>query len=318
MVMRYDIDGLHFDDYFYPYPIRGELIADGNSYFTFGRKFGDKAAWRRNNIDRFIRDTYLMLQQVKPYIKLGVSPFPIWRNDYEDPNGSETKGGLTNYSHLYADVRNWLEQGWIDYVVPQCYQSIEHSKIPFKKITLWWTKNTFGKHLYIGHAPYRLNNESVGWDDNTQILRQLAYTKKIDNIQGNAYYNATSLLVNQEGVTDQLKKVYKQIALPPTMPWKGFKAPEDVALFSVSASPKGLVVNWQVNQGSRPDRFILARQKSGTNELDYLILPGTLRNFIDPELNSTGEYEYFIAASDRLWNLSGWVKAKRDYEIQGY
>ncbi|MBC7416963.1 MAG: family 10 glycosylhydrolase, partial [Pedobacter sp.] len=120
VVKQYNIDGVHFDDYFYPYPIAGQRIDDAATYSKYGGDFKDINDWRRNNVDLLIKELDDSVHYYKKFVKFGISPFGIWRNSYEDPEGSESSG-LSNYAELYADSRKWIKEGWVDYINPQIY-----------------------------------------------------------------------------------------------------------------------------------------------------------------------------------------------------
>ncbi|GAB1373994.1 hypothetical protein MASR1M46_08750 [Bacteroidales bacterium] len=143
MVTRYDLDGIHFDDYFYP----NNDFSDESSFAKHNRGFKreDKMAWRRENVDlvvKMLRDT---IKSVKPFVKFGISPYAVWRNKAEDPRGSDTRSfGYTNYDHLHADILKWMEKGWLDYILPQLYFNIGYPAADFKILAEWWRDNSAG------------------------------------------------------------------------------------------------------------------------------------------------------------------------------
>ena len=149
IVKRYDIDGFHIDDYFYPYPVAGKKIPDQELFQKNSHGFWNIGDWRRDNVSRFIKQLGETIHQVKPWVKFGVSPFGIYRNKRNDPNGSETNG-LQNYDDLYADVLLWVNNGWIDYCVPQLYWEIGNRAADYKTLITWWNKNAGKRPLYIG------------------------------------------------------------------------------------------------------------------------------------------------------------------------
>ena len=138
MVTRYDIDAIHMDDYFYPYRIAGKEFPDSESFAKYGNGL-QKDDWRRSNVDSVIRQLSEAIHQIKPWVKFGISPFGVWRNQDKDPQGSPTKAGQTNYDDLYADVLLWLRNGWIDYVAPQLYWEFTQPNAPFQPLLKWWT-----------------------------------------------------------------------------------------------------------------------------------------------------------------------------------
>src|SRR5579863_741226 len=157
IVRRYDIDALHFDDYFYPYEIvegggPGKDFPDNRSYALYGNGLS-KGDWRRSNVDSVIVSVSKAIKEEKPHCKFGISPFAIWRNISKDPEGSNTPAAISNYDNLYADILLWLRNGWIDYVVPQIYFEFDHPRAPYAVLVEWWARHTYGRQCYIGLAP---------------------------------------------------------------------------------------------------------------------------------------------------------------------
>ncbi len=226
IVNRYDIDGIHFDDYFYPYPVKGKnnktlKISDFHTYQKYNSEYKNIADWRRNNMDLFIESVNKGIKEAKPYMVFGVAPSGVWRNKSQDPRGSNTKG-LAHYDFLFSDVLKWLENDWIDYVAPQLYWSVENKYADYNTLVKWWSKNTYGKHLYIGHAVYRAKKDakSSSWRNPDEIQNQIRIARKNPNVSGNIFYKAKDLLNNNLGISDALKnKFYKVRVSTPEMPW---------------------------------------------------------------------------------------------------
>lgn len=209
IVSRYDIDAVHFDDYFYPYPIANLEFPDQRTFEMHPRGFKDKAAWRRNNVDLIIKELSIAIKSLKPWVEFGISPFGVWRNKDKDSNGSNTTAGHTNYDDLYADVRLWLENGWIDYVTPQLYWEIGKQAADYKELVDWWSENSFNSNLYIGVAPYKLTTSpESAWNTPNEICRQLALNKKYTATKGVMYFSCTPLLENRLGLCDSLQNTY--------------------------------------------------------------------------------------------------------------
>lgn len=137
-VKRYDIDAVHWDDYFYPYPVAGQVFEDDAAYARYGAGFPDKAAWRRDNTDRLVRETAERIKRTKKHVRFGISPFGVWRNAATDPLGSDTRAGVQTYDDLHADTRGWIKKGWIDYIVPQLYWNIGFAAADYAKLLSWW------------------------------------------------------------------------------------------------------------------------------------------------------------------------------------
>jgi uncharacterized lipoprotein YddW (UPF0748 family) len=218
MVSRYDIDGVHMDDYFYPYRITGKEFADSVSFGKYGNRM-NKDDWRRSNVDSIILMLSQTIKKEKPYCKFGISPFGVWRNKDKDPEGSDTKAGQTNYDDLYADILLWLKKGWIDYVAPQLYWEFGHRAAPYEILIDWWSKHTYGRQCYIGLGIYRAGSNPA-WKDSTLLPRQLELLRKTPNIQGAIYFSSKSFYRNPNGWNDSLRNnFYKDPALIPPMDW---------------------------------------------------------------------------------------------------
>lgn len=218
LVSRYDIDGIHFDDYFYPYKIPGREFPDHQSYAKYGNGMS-RDEWRRSNVDSIIYQLHTTIKEIKPTCKFGISPFGVWRNNDKDPRGSATTAGVTNYDDLYADILLWLKNGWIDYVAPQLYWEIGHRAAPFEVLVDWWSKNTYGRHCYIGIGFYRAGSNAQ-WKDKNQLSNQLKLIRSYKELQGVVYYNSRSFFNNPNGWNDTLRlNYYKHPADIPVMPW---------------------------------------------------------------------------------------------------
>lgn len=219
IVSRYDVDAIHMDDYFYPYRIAGKEFPDAAAYQRSGTKLS-KDDWRRSNVDSIIKKLHIAIKQVKPHVKFGISPFSVWRNKDKDPRGSNTKAGQTNYDDLYADILLWLKNDWIDYVAPQLYLEIGHDKIDYKTMLDWWSKNSYGKHVYIGHGIYRVNEKSVAWKNPNELPNQIRLLRNYANVHGSIYFSSKTFDKNPNGWNDSLRNnYYKTPALIPEMPW---------------------------------------------------------------------------------------------------
>ncbi len=218
IVKRYDIDGMHFDDYFYPYRVAGKEFPDQVSYEKSGSSMA-KDDWRRSNVDSIISKLSRAIKEEKPHVKFGISPFGVWRNMDKDSLGSATKAGVTNYDDLYANVLLWLKEGWIDYVAPQLYWEIGHKAAPYEVLVDWWSKHTYGKHCYIGLGIYRAGSNTA-WKDATLLPRQINMMRSYPEIQGAIYFSSKSFVNNPNGWCDSLQNNYYKVpAMVPPMPW---------------------------------------------------------------------------------------------------
>jgi uncharacterized lipoprotein YddW (UPF0748 family) len=220
IVKRYDIDAIHMDDYFYPYRIAGKEFPDAKTYSRYGAGLS-KNDWRRSNTDSIILTLNKAMKEIKPWMKFGISPFGVWRNQDQDPIGSPTKGGQTNYDDLYADILLWTRNGWIDYVVPQLYWETGHRLVAYETLIDWWSKHTYGRHMYIGHGIYRaLEKNNTPWKNPNQLPLQLQILRQTPNIHGSAYFSSKTFKSNPHGWNDSLQNNYYRLpAEVPPMDW---------------------------------------------------------------------------------------------------
>ena len=208
VVRNYNIDAIHFDDYFYPYPKTGSKFPDQKTFHEYGKNYypnrlGD---WRRNNIDQFISDIHDSIKSVKPTLKLGVSPFGIWRNKSDDPNGSPGVKGTSSYEDLYANAYKWLTNGWMDYVIPQIYWEQGNKFGDFEKMVNWWSDHSFGKPVYIGQALYKSTGANKVFSNPKEIIEQINILRKFENVGGFALYSASHLTKLSETAMNELIK----------------------------------------------------------------------------------------------------------------
>ncbi len=211
---RYAVDGIHFDDYFYPYPVRGKEFPDAKAHAAAKTKLSRKD-WRRRNVDLLISQVSTTLDSVRPGIRFGISPFGIWRNAKNDPRGSRTNG-LSNFDDLYADVPMWAEKGWIDYQIPQLYWQMDHKVAPYSELAPWWARNGRGRHVYIGQ-----DAENIAKFNELDQKLEMAGA-----VEGNCWWYAAAL----PALAPALKAgAYRRPALVPPYPWKNVEpapAPE--------------------------------------------------------------------------------------------
>ena len=218
IVSRYNIDAIHFDDYFYPYRIAGKEFPDDESYVKYGNGMS-KDDWRRSNVDSIIVLLSKAIKEENKFCRFGISPFGVWRNKDKDPEGSETRAGQTNYDDLYADILLWLKNGWIDYVAPQLYWEFTQPNAPYGVLLEWWSKHTYGKHCYIGLGIYRAGSNAA-WKDSTLLPRQIQALRDAPNVQGAIYFSSKSFIKNPNGWNDSLQNnYYHHPALIPPMEW---------------------------------------------------------------------------------------------------
>lgn len=209
LVLNYDVDAVHFDDYFYPYKIEKEVFDDRLTFRKFAPKGQNIEDWRRANVNNLIQSVHHAIKTNKPWVQFGVSPFGVWRNKDKDPKGSNTKAGATNFDDLYADPLEWMRSKWIDYLIPQIYWSMDFKVASHRELVAWWAKNNFSTKIYIGNGPYKIrNNADLAWNDPNEISKQIAYSKTMSGIEGNAFFSAQSFFKKHQDAAIILKKAH--------------------------------------------------------------------------------------------------------------
>ncbi|MGM9852344.1 MAG: glycoside hydrolase family 10 protein [Muribaculaceae bacterium] len=301
IVNRYDVDGIHFDDYFYPYPAGGADFPDQKSFAKYGKGM-KKADWRRHNVNLLIEEIHEKIaSSKKPWVRFGVSPFGIWRNKKSDPRGSDTNG-LQNYDDLYADVLLWAQKGWIDYQLPQLYWELEHKRASTLTLADWWNDNAAGRHMYFGQDVGNImkHPDLAPSREKTQLRHKIELSRSLPNVQGNCWWPGYSVTANVGGVADSLANDFQSnIALVPEYPWISTKAPE--APKSVKAT--GKTISWKAKapKGDTNDavRFVVYRF-SGTGLPDFddasaivTVTPGSSLTVSKPGI-------YYVTALNRV------------------
>ena len=213
IVQNYDIQAIHMDDYFYPYPVGKQELPDSLTFAAHPRGFENIRDWRRTNVNMAIQDISRTIKECKPEVEFGISPFGVWRNASVDSTGSATTAGITNYDDLYADIRLWIREGWIDYVLPQLYWEIGKKAADYEVLAHWWANEVRGTNckLYIGMAPYRLEGASAKsrWGQGNEIKRQMELNRSIPEITGECFYSTRPLLRNPRHVCDSIRAFYE-------------------------------------------------------------------------------------------------------------
>lgn len=217
LTSNYDIDGIHFDDYFYPYTIKDEVFNDSITYYNCSQPNQSLEDWRRSNVDSLIKKSYITIKEIKPWVSFGVSPFGVWKNKSTDFRGSDTQAGQTTYENLYADPLLWMEKSWLDYIAPQIYWSLELPVASHKTLVDWWAKNSANTQVYIGNGAYKVrNNSDQAWEKKKELPNQFKLARQTPEITGNIVFSAKSLIDNNSDVVSYLKKkYYKWPALTP-------------------------------------------------------------------------------------------------------
>ncbi len=312
-VKHYDLDAVHFDDYFYPYRIANEVFPDSCSYSFFGKDtFANVDDWRRNNVDFFVQELSLRIKKEKPHVKFGISPFGVWRNKDKDPDGSDTQAGQTNYDDLFADVLKWLKEGWIDYVTPQLYWHIGFKVADYSVLLDWWSKHTYGKHLYIGQAAYRLGEN--GWEDSEELYNQVTMNRNYAEVKGSMYFNTKTFLHDKQGINAKMRQIYPSKALIPSMQWIDAVPPKAPFIQHTGGSQRnGVQLSWSDSTNTDASYYVLYRFKKGDlitadNPVNIVAIvqrePSAIQSWLDKTTGKRTLYTYCITAVDRGHNES--------------
>ncbi|MES2268002.1 MAG: family 10 glycosylhydrolase [Bacteroidota bacterium] len=315
VVKNYDVDGIHMDDYFYPYPVRGQVINDLDAFNKYGEGFDNIKDWRRDNVDKLVHMLADSIHKYKPSMKFGISPFGIWANKSQHPDGSATNGG-SSYIENFADSRKWMQEGWIDYINPQIYWQIGNRAASFDTLLNWWSNNTYNRHLYIGQAPYRFYElRSPAFKNPSEIPNQLRLIRANPRVQGSVYFRSQSLMANANHLVDTLKKdFYRYPALPPPMLWRDSIPPNTPQEFTVKAEGKGVILKWQAPLPAADNEpvygYVIYRfqenQKFDLGDPKNIlhIQYDTEPLYMDSNVQKGQTYFYVITALDRLKNES--------------
>lgn len=325
IVTRYDVDAIHMDDYFYPYPVAGEAFPDKECFQKYGIVQGfskDRIEdWRRNNVNLLIEQLSYAIKSEKPWVKFGISPFGIYRNKKNTPDGSGSEtNGLTNYHDLYADVLLWVQKGWIDYNIPQVYWEAGHAKADYTTLVKWWSKNNENKTLYIGQDISRTTKvEDPVYDGMNQLTRKMNEVRKNDRIAGNCFWSGEMMQNNMGGILDSLENHYHRYpAFVPVIREMDDKAPSAVKKLKAVWAKEGYLLRWkadnQKNQMNRQTNYCVYRFKEGEKiDLDNpskIVSVTTDNQYALPFKDGKKKYNYVVTALDRLHNESKGVLIK--------
>ncbi|WP_242624623.1 glycoside hydrolase family 10 protein [Krasilnikovia cinnamomea] len=299
-VGKYDVDGVHFDDFFYPYPERGQDFPDDASYERRARPGQSRADWRRENVDTLVREMSERIRALKPWVQFGISPFGIWRNAATDRAGSDTRG-LQSYDEIYADTRRWVRERWLDYVVPQLYWAIGFDRADYAKVLPWWAKlvEGTGVRLYIGIADYRVG-EKGPWRDPAQLDRQLTLAAR-HRVDGSVHFSAKQVRANRLGaVTRYRDHHFAAPALPPVASRLAAAGPAAPQLSAARPAGSGAVrLDWRPGTGASPAAWALYRVTGGRAVLAATGSPGV--PVTDPA-PPPAPVTYCLTALDRAGN----------------
>ena len=319
IVSRYDVDAIHMDDYFYPYPIKGKDFPDDASFARFGGGFSNKGDWRRSNVNVLIKKLHETIREIKPWVKFGVSPFGIYRNESSDPLGSKTKG-LQNYDDLYADVLLRAREGWIDYNIPQIYWHIGHPVADYETLVKWWARNTENRPLFIGQSVMNtVQNADPKNPSINQLPRKMALQRAYQTIGGSCQWPASAVVENAGKYRDALIAEYhKYPALPPVFDFMDNEAPAKVRKMKPVWTEDGYILFWTApkykEEMNRAVQYVVYRfndkEKVNIDDPSHIVAI-TRDNFYKlPYEDGKTKYRYVVTALDRLHNESKSVGKK--------
>jgi uncharacterized lipoprotein YddW (UPF0748 family) len=317
IVRRYDIDGLHMDDYFYPYPAAGQQIPDAAFYERNKRGFNNIGDWRRDNVNVFIKELGEHIHELKPWVKFGVSPFGIYRNKKSAEVGSNTSG-LQNYDDLYADVLLWVNNGWVDYCVPQLYWEIGNKAADYQTLIQWWDRHASNRPLFIGESIER----TVKFPDpaNPQLNQMPAKHRlhlQMPNVKGTVLWYAKAAVDNMGNYGSMLRNVYwRHPALQPLMPFIDKKPPKKPRKVKPVWTSLGYVLFWTAPKGkgweNEARQYVVYRfahgERVNLNDASRIAAVTDKTYFELPYVDGKTKYTYVVTALDRMHNES---KAKK-------
>jgi uncharacterized lipoprotein YddW (UPF0748 family) len=309
LLSRYDLDAIHFDDYFYPYRISDIEFPDNISYQKYGQGM-NKEDWRRSNVDSVIVMLHRTIREMRKNCKFGISPFGVWRNLSKDSLGSDTHAGQTNYDDLYADIQLWLKNGWIDYVAPQLYWEFEQKNAPFGTLLDWWGKHHYDRPCYVGLGIYRAGSNEY-WRDLNQLPRQLRAIRANPGIGGEVYFSSTSFYKNANGWNDTLRQnFYNYPALIAPMPWIDSLRPS-IPVVHISNSGDSLVFHFEKGFLSDSLRGFAVYKVKAEFNIDSARAFRFIPNYLTPqmslplsELMKEPQGRYFVTAISKTNNES--------------
>ena len=323
IVSRYDIDAIHMDDYFYPYPNPGEDFPDYASFAQYGRGYSNKADWRRDNVNVLIKEIHETVRDCKPWVKFGISPFGIYRNQKSDPEGSLTNG-LQNYDDLYADVLYWIEQGWVDYCIPQVYWEIGHKAADYDTLVQWWAKYASNRPLYIGQDVQRtVKAKDAGSVTGNQQAEKYRMQRAQANVQGCCFWDAASAANNADGYRDYLASgMFRYPALMPLYRFIDGKAPAKVDGVRLIEENGERVLVWLLDENAAKDamdapyRYVVycfgKGEKVNIGNAGNIIAI-TSKPFYKLPAELDGKCTFVVTVLDRMQNESKGYKCKAKF-----
>ncbi len=304
-VTRYDLDGVHLDDYFYPYPAAGQTIPDAAAYAAHGAGFATVHDWRRENVNLLVRELDQRIHTAKPWVSFGVSPFGIWRNSGTDPLGSRTSG-LQSYDAIYADTRRWVKQGWVDYIAPQIYWHIGFDTADYEVLTAWWAGvvSGTGVQLLIGQAAYRAgaSGQDAAWQDRAELSDHLHVNRRHPEVAGDIFFSAKDVRADRINAFSTLAAAH--YTKPALLPARGTSAaPAAPAITSATRGSGGVALAWQGGGASYAVHRVTGTPATADPcvfaDARNLLTTTRRTTFTDPTAAAGTAYTYYVTALNR-------------------
>jgi uncharacterized lipoprotein YddW (UPF0748 family) len=313
VVRRYDVDGIHFDDYFYPYQVKGVDFPDSNTYSKYTADGGTLSLgdWRRDNVNWMVQQVNLGMLKEKPWVKFGISPFGIWQ-----PKNPPEIVGLNAYETLYADSRKWLQEGWVDYLTPQLYWRIDSPGQSYPKLLQWWLdQNTRDRNIYPGNifggGGGRSTTSIATTAPNAEIINQVKITREKKAL-GNVFFSIKALVRNRSKLQESFQQeIYQHKALVPTMDWKRNNFPQPpVKVTRLEKKSNIIQLQWELAKSETEPvaiwQWAIYRQVGIADWELIAVIPGSQTSYSDTLATETKptEVKYAVTALDRLSNES--------------
>lgn len=308
-VTRYDVDGVHFDDYFYPYPSGGEDYPDAETYAAHSDGTLPIEDWRRENINALVREMQERIREEKPWVRFGISPFGIWRNASSDPEGSNTSGS-ESFEIISADSLRWVREGWVDYINPQIYWQFGHPAADYETLVHWWAEKVEGTGvgLFIGEAAYKAIDGT--FEKTTELGDHLDLTRTLPPVSGNVFFSAKSLKTDTTGSVDDLvARHYTHPAIVPALESVPGTAPEQPRILNLRQLEQGVRVRWHARGATTVALWHLPTASAddtaladGRNLVAVVRVERPTGEIVHEGADGSGHYA--VTAYDRTWQQS--------------
>lgn len=310
ILRHYDVDAIHMDDYFYPYPKAGETLNDEFYFKVYGKGYRDKGDWRRHNVNMLIEQLHKTIVETKPWVQLGISPFGIYRNQKSWSKGSRTNG-LQNYDDLYADVLLWADKGWIDYLIPQVYWEIGHKAADYEELVNWWAETVGDKcALYIGQDVLRTVRATDLRDSSkNQLDAKMNIQRSRPEIDGMCFWPGREVIANSGNFTTDMKARYMtNPALPPVIDRLQISHPNKVRRMKTVWTKDGYILFWTApkchDELVEPVKYCVYRfgkdEKVNLEDASKLVAITSGTYYMLPYVDGKTRYKYVVTAVNRF------------------